>query len=69
MRMVWTALVSTLLKAPKGALALCLKPATAAGLDDLDKIMQPNALTIIFGFTASYPGACAGAARSGSKEK
>jgi hypothetical protein len=56
-------------KAPKGPLALSLKPAATAGLDDLDKIMQPNALTTIFGFTAAYPAARVGAARAGSKEK
>ena len=43
-------------KAPKGPLALGLKPAKTAGLDDLDKIMKPNALVDLFGFTATYPG-------------
>ena len=32
-------------KAPKGPLALGLKPAKTAGLADLDKIMMPDALT------------------------
>jgi hypothetical protein len=54
-------------RAPKGPLALGLKPARTAGLDDLDKIMVPNALSTIFGFTATYPATRAGAARAGSK--
>ena len=54
-------------KAPKGPLVLGLKPAKTAGLDDLDKIMEPNALSTIFGFTATYPGTRAGAAKAGSK--
>lgn len=54
-------------RAPKGPLALGLRPAKTAGLDDLDKIMVPNALSTIFGFTATYPAARAGAARAGSK--
>jgi hypothetical protein len=53
-------------KAPKGPLSLGLKPAKKAGLDDLDKIMMPNALTTIFGFTATYPGTRAGAAKGGA---
>lgn len=56
-------------KAPKGALALGLKPAKTAGLDDLDKIMVPNALSTIFGFTATYPATRAGAAKAGSTAK
>jgi len=55
-------------KAPKGALVLGLKPAKTAGLDDIDKIMEPNALSTIFGFTATYPGTRAGAAQAGSKK-
>ncbi len=55
-------------KAPKGALVLGLKPAKTAGLDDIDKLMVPNALSTIFGFTASYPGTTAGAAQAGSKK-
>ncbi len=50
-------------KAPKGPLALGLKPAKTAGLSDLDKIMMPNALVTEFGFTATYPGTQAGAAK------
>ena len=55
-------------KAPKGALVLGLKPAKTAGLDDIVKLMVPNALSTIFGFTASYPGRTAGAAQAGSKK-
>lgn len=56
-------------KAPKGPLVLGLKPTKTAGLDDLDKIAVPNALSSIFGFTATYPATRAGAAKAGSKEK
>lgn len=52
-------------KAPKGALTLGLKPSKTAGVDDLDKIMMPNALTDLFGFTATYPGTRPGAAKAG----
>ncbi len=52
-------------KAPKGPLALGLKPAKTAGMDDLDKIMVPNALVDLFGFTATYPGTRPGAAKAG----
>lgn len=52
-------------KSPKGPLALGLKPTTTAGLEDLDKIMKPNALVDLFGFTATYPGTRPGAAKSG----
>ncbi len=55
-------------KAPKGPLVLGLKPTKTAGLDDLDKIMEPNALSTLFGFTATYPGMRAGAAKAGSKK-
>lgn len=54
-------------KAPTGPLVLGLKPAKTAGLDDLDKIAVPNALSTIFGFTATYPATRAGAAKAGSK--
>ncbi|TAJ86146.1 hypothetical protein [Reyranella sp.] len=56
-------------KAPKGPLVVGLKPTKTAGLDDLDKIAVPNALSTIFGFTATYPATRAGAAKAGSKEK
>ncbi|MGD9884373.1 MAG: hypothetical protein AB7F22_34685 [Reyranella sp.] len=52
-------------KAPKGPLVLGLKPSKTAGVDDLDKIMMPNALTDLFGFTATYPGTKPGAAKAG----
>ena len=48
-------------KAPKGPLVLGLKPTKTAGLDDIDKIMVPDALSTIFGFTATYPGTRASA--------
>lgn len=53
-------------KAPKGPLVLGLKPAKTAGLDDLDKIMVPDALSTLFGFTATYPATRSGAAKAGS---
>ncbi len=56
-------------KAPKGPLVLGLKPAKTAGLEDLDKIMVPDALSTLFGFTATYPGTRSGAAKAGSKGK
>jgi hypothetical protein len=54
-------------KAPKGPLVLGLKPAKTAGLSDLDKVAMPDALTTEFGFTATYPGTKAGAAKAGGK--
>ena len=48
---------------------LGLKPAKTAGLEDLDKIMVPDALSTLFGFTATYPGTRSGAAKAGSKGK
>lgn len=56
-------------KAPTGPLVLGLTPAKTAGLEDLDKIMVPNALSTLFGFTATYPGTRSGAAKAGSKGK
>lgn len=53
-------------KSPKGPLILGLKPAKTAGLNDLDKVLEPNALVKIFGFTATYPGTKAGAAKAGA---
>ena len=52
-------------KAPKGPLVLGLKPATKAGMEDLDKIMKPNALVDLFGFSATYPATRPGAAKAG----
>jgi len=54
-------------KAPKGPLVLGLKPAKGAGLSELDKVTVPDALTTEFGFTATYPGTKAGAAKAGAK--
>jgi hypothetical protein len=54
-------------KSPKGPLVLGLKPAKTAGLSDLDKVAMPDALTTEFGFTATYPGTKAGAAKAGGK--
>jgi hypothetical protein len=56
-------------KSPKGPLVLGLKPAKTAGLSDLDKIAMPDALTKEFGFTATYPGTKAGAAKAGVPKK
>jgi hypothetical protein len=56
-------------KVPKGPLVLGLKPAKTAGLEDLDKIMVPDALSTLFGFTATYSGTRSGAAKAGSKGK
>lgn len=52
-------------KAPKGPLVIGLKPAQTAGMSDLDKVMEPNALVDIFGLTASYLGTRDGAAKAG----
>ena len=54
-------------KAPKGPLVLGLKPTKTTGLADLDKVAMPDALTTEFGFTATYPGTKAGAAKAGAK--
>lgn len=56
-------------KAPTGPLVLGLKPTRTAGLDDLDKIMVPDALSTLFGFSATYPSTRSGAAKAGSKGK
>ncbi|WP_425068126.1 hypothetical protein [Reyranella sp.] len=56
-------------KAPKGPLVLGLKPTKTAGLQDIDKIMVPDALSTLFGFTATYPDTRTGAAKAGSKGK
>jgi hypothetical protein len=56
-------------KAPQGPLVLGLKPARTAGLEDLAKIIVPDALSTLFGFTATYPGTRSGAAKTGSKGK
>ena len=56
-------------KTPKGPLLITLKPAKTAGLSDLDKVMEPNALVDLFGLAASYPGTRAGAAKSPPQAK
>lgn len=56
-------------KVPKGPLVLGVKPTKTAGLEDLDKIMVPDALSTLFGFTATYPDTRSGAAKAGSKGK
>jgi hypothetical protein len=56
-------------KAPKGPLVIGLKPAKTAGMSDLDKVMEPNALVDIFGLTASYPATRDGAAKAGPAGK
>ncbi|MFI5002117.1 MAG: hypothetical protein ACHQK9_19720 [Reyranellales bacterium] len=56
-------------KAPKGPLAVNLKPAKTAALSDIDKVMVPNALVDVFGLSVSYPGTRAGAAKAGPAAK
>jgi hypothetical protein len=49
-------------KQPKGPIKFAIKPAKSASVADLDKVMEPNALTDIFGLTVDYAGTRAGAA-------
>jgi hypothetical protein len=49
-------------KKPNGLIRISIKPAKTAGINDLDKLMEPNALTDIFGLTVDYAGTRAGAA-------
>ena len=53
-------------KQPKGPIKIAIKPAKTASLADLDKVMEPNALTDIFGLTIDYAGTRAGAASGAS---
>ena len=53
-------------KQPKGPIKIAIKPAKTASLADLDKVMEPNALTDIFGLTVDYVGTRAGAASGAS---
>ena len=53
-------------KKPNGPIKLSIKPAKTASLQDLDKIMEPNALTDLFGLTVEYAGTRAGAAGGGA---
>ena len=57
-------------KKPNGPIKISIKPAKTASLQDLDKIMEPNALTDLFGLTVEYAGTraarrAAGRARAG----
>jgi len=52
-------------KAPKGALVIGLKPAQTAAFADIMRVMEPNALVTVFGFSAAYPGTRPGAAKAG----
>ncbi|WP_422010163.1 hypothetical protein [Reyranella sp.] len=56
-------------KSPRGPLVLGVKPTKTAGLEDIDKIIVPDALSTLFGFTATYPGTRSGAAKAGSKAR
>jgi hypothetical protein len=53
-------------KQPKGPIKIAIKPAKTASIADLDKVMEPNALTDIFGLTVDYAGTRAGAASGAS---
>jgi len=56
-------------KAPKGALVIGLAPAKTTAVSDLDKVLEPNALVEVFGFSAAYPGSRDGAAKAGPAGK
>lgn len=53
-------------KQPKGPIKIAIKPVKTASLADIDKMMEPNALTDIFGLTVDYAGTRAGAAGGGA---
>lgn len=53
-------------KQPKGPIKFNIQPTKTAALSDLDKIMEPNALTDIFGLTVDYAGTRAGVAGGGA---
>jgi hypothetical protein len=53
-------------KQPKGPIKITIKPAKTAGMADLDKIMEPNALTDLFGLAVDYAGMRPGAAGGGA---
>jgi hypothetical protein len=53
-------------KKPNGPIKISIKPAKSASLNDLDKIMQPNALVDIFGLSVDYAGTRAGASGGGA---
>lgn len=52
---------------PKGPLRITVAPTRTASLADLDKILQPNALTEIFGLSVEYGGTRPGAATAGAQ--
>lgn len=51
-------------KAPKGMLTVGLKPAQTASFADIIRVLEPNALVTVFGFSASYSGTRPGAAKA-----
>lgn len=53
-------------KAPRGPLTITVKPAATAGVADLARIAMPNALTDVFGVSASYAGTREGASAGGT---
>jgi len=53
------------LESAKGALVVGLKPAQTAAFADIMRVMEPNALVTVFGFSATYPGTRPGAAKAG----
>jgi hypothetical protein len=53
-------------KQPKGPIKITIEPAKTAALADLDKVMEPNALTDLFGLAVEYAGTRAGAAGGGA---
>jgi hypothetical protein len=56
-------------QAPKGTLVIGLAPAKTAGMADIDRVMEPNALVDLFGLSASYPATREGAAKAGPAVK
>src|SRR5882672_401104 len=53
-------------KKPNGPIKISVKPAKTASVADLDKIMEPNALTDIFGLSVEYAGTRGGASGGGA---
>jgi hypothetical protein len=49
-------------KKPKGPIKITINPSRTAGMADFEKIMEPNALTEIFGLAIEYGGTRPGAA-------
>lgn len=52
-------------KQPKGPIKIAITPAKSAGVDDLEKVLEPNGLTTVLGLTVDYAGTRAGAATDG----